>query len=443
MRPSTAWSYATARLLGLLAAAVAGGLLFGHIAIWVTAVLGVALLVDLTHLWRLERWLRKRRTESPPDFTGVWGDIVALIMRIYRRKQFHKRRIVELFREFRRMTTAMPDGVIVLNEHREILWFNRTAARLLGLRRKIDFGLRIENLIRHPDFVRYLDARDYASPIILGAPLAPDAFLSLHVVAYGAGQQLLLVRDVTRAVRIEAMRKDFVANASHELRSPLTVISGYLDALADDASLDSAWSGPLAEMRRQAERMRAVVNDLIELSRLEASDAEAGADLVDVCGMVSLMRKEVLTLSRRPHEVRLHLRSDAKLLGVEPELHSIFWNLISNAVKYTPTEGSIDISWWVDAQGAHFAVQDTGIGIAAEHLPRITERFYRVDPGRSRATGGSGLGLAIVKHALSRHGANLAIQSEEGRGSTFTCHFPSRRVVLAVAPAPSEGRLSA
>ena len=431
MRPSTAWSFAVARLLGLLAMAVAGGLVFGYLAVWVTAVLAGALVVHFTHLWRLERWLRKRRTEAPPDFTGVWGDIVALITRIYRRKQFHKRRIVELFREFRRMTTAMPDGVIVLNASREILWFNRPAARLLALRRKVDFGLRIENLLRHPSFVRYLDARDYLAPIVLNSPVAAESFLSLHVVAYGSGQQLLLVRDVSRAVRIEAMRKDFVANASHELRSPITVISGYLDALAEEGALDPTWAGPIAEMRRQAERMRAVVNDLIELSRIEASDSEAATDLVDVAGMLSLMRKEVLALARRPKEVRLQLDTDAKLLGVEAELHSVFWNLISNAVKYTPVDGLIDIRWWLDADGVHFAVRDSGIGIPAAHLPRITERFYRVDAGRSRATGGSGLGLAIVKHALSRHGATLEIASEEGRGSTFSCHFPLRRVALA------------
>ena len=426
---SAAWSFALARLFGVLATAVIAGYFLDHVAYTVIAVLAAYLATHYVRLYRLERWLRKRRTEEPPDFYGVWGDIVALVMRIYRRKQFHKRRIVQLFREFRRMTTAMPDGVVVMSAEREIQWFNRNAARLLKLRRKVDYGQRIDNLVRHPDFSQYLAGGEFGQPVVVRSVVDPQAHILLHVVAYGAGQQLLLVRDVTRQIRLEAMRKDFVANASHELRSPLTVITGYVDALVDDPGIDEAWAGPLHEMRRQAERMRAVVDSLIELSRLEASSGEAGAELVDVGGMLALMRREVLALDTHPAVIELALETDAKLLGAEQELHSIFWNLVSNAVKYTAPDGRVDIRWWSDAAGAHFSVRDTGVGIAAEHLPRITERFYRVDPGRARATGGSGLGLAIVKHALQRHGATLEVESEEGVGSTFTCHFPTRRVV--------------
>jgi len=425
---SSAWSFAIARLVALVAIATVVGWALGYVQLTIIAALGGYLALTFTRLYRLERWLRRRRTESPPDFHGVWGDAVALIMRIYRRKQFHKRRIVQLFREFRRMTSAMPDGVIVLGTDREILWFNRNAGRLLKLRRKIDFGQRIDNLIRHPEFVRYLEAGDYTMPVVVRSSLDSETHLSLQMVAYGS-QQLLLVRDVTRQVRLEAMRKDFVANASHELRSPLTVITGYVDTLAEDPSVDPLWRRPLEEMRRQTERMRTVVDALIELSRLESTGGEAGHDLIDVGGMLTLIRREVLALEERPAEIALKLESDAKLLGAEPEVHSIFSNLISNAVKYTPREGRVDISWWVDADGAHFSVADTGVGIAPEHIPRITERFYRADPSRARATGGSGLGLAIVKHALQRHGATLSIESEEGVGSTFTCHFPLRRVV--------------
>jgi two-component system phosphate regulon sensor histidine kinase PhoR len=209
----------------------------------------------------------------------------------------------------------------------------------------------------------------------------------------------------------------------------LTVISGYLDALGDDPGLDAAWAGPIGEMRRQAERMGTIVNDLIELSKLEASTEEADAEPVDVPGMLALIRKEMLSLERRPRDIVMKIESDALLRGSEAELHSIFANLIVNAVKYTPQEGMVEIRWWVDGSGANLSVRDTGIGIAREHLPRLTERFYRVDTGRSRKEGGSGLGLAIVKHALQRHGATLEIDSEEGRGSTFTCHFPLRRVL--------------
>ncbi|HUO80668.1 MAG TPA: phosphate regulon sensor histidine kinase PhoR [Steroidobacteraceae bacterium] len=424
---SPAWSFALARLLGVLAIATVAGFFLGQVAATVIAVLAGYLALSFVRLYRLERWLRRRRTESPPDFQGVWGDIVALIMRIYRRKQFHKRRIVQLFREFRRMTSAMPDGVVVLGTDREILWFNRNAGRLLRLRRKVDFGQRIDNLIRHPDFARYVELGDFSMPVVVRSSLDAEQHLALQMVAYGS-QQLLLVRDVTRQVRLEAMRKDFVANASHELRSPLTVITGYVDTLAEDPGVDPLWRGPLEEMRRQSERMRAVVDALIELSRLESTAGEAGQDLIDVSGMLTLIRREVLALERHPSEVTLTLASDAKLLGSEAEVHSIFANLISNAVKYTPPEGRVAITWRVDADGAHFSVTDTGVGIAAEHIPRITERFYRVDPSRARTTGGSGLGLAIVKHALQRHGATLSIESEEGIGSTFSCIFPLRRV---------------
>ncbi|MBS0375220.1 MAG: phosphate regulon sensor histidine kinase PhoR [Proteobacteria bacterium] len=425
---SAAWSFAIARLLGVVAVAAVAGFLLGHVQLTILVVLAGYLALVFTRLFRLERWLRRRRTESPPDLPNVWGDIVALIMRIYRRKQFHKRRIVQLFREFRRMTSAMPDGVVVLGPDRDILWFNRNAGRLLRLRRKVDFGQRLDNLIRDPDFVRYVEQGDYSIPIVMRSTSDADVHLSLQMVAYGA-QQLLLVRDVTRQVRLEAMRKDFVAHASHELRSPLTVITGYVDTLADDPSVDQLWRGPLQEMRRQTERMRAVVDGLIELSRLESASGEAGQDVVDVSGMLTLIRREALALERRPAEITLRLDTDAKLLGSEPELHSIFANLVSNAVKYTPPEGRVDIRWRLDGEAAVLTVSDTGVGIAPEHIPRLTERFYRVDPSRARATGGSGLGLAIVKHALQRHGATLQVESREGLGSTFTCRFPARRVV--------------
>jgi len=239
---------------------------------------------------------------------------------------------------------------------------------------------------------------------------------------------LLILRDVTNEARLESMRKDFVANASHELRSPLTVIGGYLDALADEPGLDPAWQQPVQEMRRQSDRMRNIVQDLLELSRLEAQGGEAELAPVDVAGMLALIRKDALARPEHPAEVELHLDSDALLLGSESELHSIFSNLVSNAVKYTPAAGRVDIRWWTDEKGGHVEVRDTGIGIPAEHLPRLTERFYRVDAGRSRKMGGSGLGLAIVKHALQRHGGRLDVQSVEGRGSTFSCHFPRERV---------------
>ncbi len=425
---TSAWSFALARLLALVGVALAGGLIFGRPLAWVISALAGYLCLQLLNLYRLDRWLRHRSFMDPPDLGGAWADVIAQVVRLHRRKRFHKQRLMQLFRELRRSTAAMPDGVIVLNGTREILWFNRTAGRLLDLRRKADLGLRIDNLIRAPDFVRYLEQGDFSDPVFITWPAGSELYLSIQMIPYGGGQQMMLVRDVTRQSRLEAMRKDFVANASHELRSPLTVVTGYLDSLSEDAALDPAWVGPIGEMRRQADRMNAIVRDLLALSKLESADKEAGENVVDVAGMLALLRKEVLSLPTRPQEFVLKLESSAKLLGEEAEIHSAFSNLVANAAKYTPPEGTIEVRWWTDSAGAHLSVRDTGIGIAAEHIPRLTERFYRIDPGRARRHGGSGLGLAIVKHALQRHGAWLEIESEEGQGSTFTCHFPRRRV---------------
>jgi len=323
----------------------------------------------------------------------------------------------------------MPDGVVLLNDESEILWFNRKASELLGLRRKTDFGIRIENLVRQPEFSRYLATGQFANPVVVRRKLGDDSWQSFQAVPYGDSQMLLLVRDVSRQTRLETMRKDFVANASHELRSPLTVIAGYLETLASAGDVDPELRAPLLEMRRQAERMTAIVADLLELSRLEASDEEVEGIPVDVAGLLATLRKDVLARAQHPAAVTISLDSTARLLAEPSLLHSAFANLVDNAAKYTPSEGSVALRWWSDASGGHFSVTDTGPGIPAEHLPRLTERFYRVDPGRSRATGGSGLGLAIVKHALQRHGGDLEVASTPGRGSVFTCHFPIRRLV--------------
>jgi two-component system phosphate regulon sensor histidine kinase PhoR len=416
-------------IAGTLLIAAALGWIFDRVLLFVALALAGWLAFEFRNLVRLERWLRRRTTEPPPNMNGLWGEAVATTNRIYRRKVFHKRRVLLLLREFRRMTSAMPDGAVLLGTDREILWFNRTAGRWLGLQRKVDYGIRIDNLVRHPEFVEYLDRRGATAPPRIRLPKSGDRWLLARLVTTDAsGQQLLILRDVTGEARLESMRKDFVANASHELRSPLTVIGGYLDALADEPGLDATWREPVQEMRRQSDRMRGIVQDLLELSRLEAHGGEAETAPVDVAGMLALIRKETLARPQRPALVELRLDSDELLLGSEGELHSIFANLVSNAVKYTPADGRVDIRWWTDAMGGHVEVRDTGIGIAAEHLPRLTERFYRVDTGRSRKLGGSGLGLAIVKHALQRHGGRLDVQSVEGKGSTFTCHFPPPRV---------------
>ncbi len=422
------WTFALARLAGALVAGVCLGLLIGPVWLWLLASACLYLAWQLANLHRLDRWLRLRSQIDPPQLGGIWGDIIGQVVRLHRRKQFHKQRFVQLYRELRRSTAALPDGVIILSNHNEIVWFNRQAARLLGLKRPVDVGLRVVNLVRSPEFTEYLHGTDFARPLTIRPPAEVERYLALQVVPYGAGQSLLLVRDVTHQMRLEAMRKDFVANASHELRTPLTVISGYLDTLADDPSIDGAWAGPIRDMRAQARRMNTIIADLLELSRLESTDGEAMRDPIDVSSMLQRMQRDALASGERPRQVFLDLDTEDGLFGSGQEIESAFTNLLVNGIKYTPSEGMVRMRWWSDAEGAHFSVVDNGIGIPAEHLPRLTERFYRVDAGRSRERGGSGLGLAIVKHALQRHGGWLDVQSTEGRGSTFTCHFPTARV---------------
>src|ERR1700726_769259 len=422
------WTFALARLAGILALGLVLGLLVGPVWLWILAASCLYLGWQLVTLYRLDRWLRLRSQLDPPDLGGIWGDIVAQVVRLHRRKQFHKQRLIQLFRELRRSTAALPDGVIILSTAREIVWFNRQAARFLGLRRPVDVGLGIDNLIRDPEFARYLHSDDFSMPLVIRPPVQLDMYLALQMVPYGGGQSLLLVRDVTRQMRLEAMRKDFVANASHELRTPLTVISGYLDTLAEDPSVDPAWEGPIRDMRAQAQRMNAIIADLLELSRLESADGEAGREPIDVPRMLERLHRDALIGSDRPRQILLELESGDGLFGAGHELESAFTNLLVNGMKYTPADGTVRVRWWADAEGAYFSVIDSGIGIPAEHIPRLTERFYRVDAGRSRGQGGSGLGLAIVKHALQRHGGWLDVQSTEGKGSTFTCHFPPERI---------------
>ena len=422
------WWFAAVRLFATVLIGLAIGWLFGNVWVGLAAALALNLAWQLANLFRTDWWLRHRSYADAPDVGGVWGDMIAQIVRLHRRKRFHKQRFVQLVRQLQRSTAALPNGVVMLNGQREIMWFNRTAARLLDLRRTADLGLRIDNLLRDPEFARYLDGGDYSNSVVIRTTNADERYLSLQVVPYGEGQQLLLATDVSRQMKLEAMRKDFVANASHELRSPLTVISGYLETLSQDPALDRDLQGPVAEMRRQAERMTGIIQDLLALSRLEEADEVVGGEPVDVAPLLSILRKDVLARPSHPRDVRVRIDSDAHLIGDEPEVHSAFSNLVDNAAKYTGAEGSIEMRWWVDEDGGHFSVTDTGIGIPAEHIPRLTERFYRVDSGRSRSSGGSGLGLAIVKHVLQRHGAELEIRSALGSGSTFTCHFPPHRV---------------
>ena len=428
------WVSQLAALAGWLVAALLLGWWFGGMGWWVAGALGLYTAHVLRNLYLLDRVLDGSHRTPMFETRGLWAEVFARVDRIRAKSRGRKKKYHRLLREVRESTGALSDAGIILNAENEIVWFNPAATRLLGLDPATDIGNRLDNLVRHPDFVAYL-AKPTTEPVTVPSPKDESGWLTAQIVPYGKDQRLAIIRDITREIKLERMRRDFVANASHELRSPLTVIGGYLDALAEDEVMPPSWSGPIGEMQRQAERMTRILRDLIELSRLESSDRNDNDEVVDVAGMLEPMAREFQTMGGEHPTVTLALETDAAVLGSESELHSIFYNLVNNAVRFTPPHGTVKISWRADQEGAAFEVTDTGIGIAEEQIPRITERFYRVDPGRSRASGGTGLGLAIVKHALQRHEGTLQIRSREGQGSTFTCRFPQHRLVLRAAPA--------
>jgi len=428
------WASQLAALATWLIAAVLVGWLFGGIGWWLVGALGLYTARVLRNLYFLDRVLDGQNVAPTFETRGLWAEVFARVDKIRAKARSRKKKYHRLLREVRESTGALNDAGIILNAENEIVWFNPAATRLLGLDPTTDVGNRLDNLVRHPDFVAYL-AKPTPEPLMVPSPQDEAGWLAAQVVPYGKDQRLAIIRDITREIQLERMRRDFVANASHELRSPLTVIGGYLDALAEDEAMPPGWRGPIGEMQRQAERMTRILRDLIELSRLESSDKTEGDELVDVAGMLELIAREFQSTGGDRPTVGLALETDAALLGSESELHSIFYNLVNNAVRFTPPSGTVKISWRADEEGAVFEVTDTGIGIPEEQIPRITERFYRVDPGRSRASGGTGLGLAIVKHALQRHDGTLHIRSREGHGSTFACKFPSQRVVFRAAAA--------
>ena len=419
-----------ARQLGFLTAWLGGavllGLWFGAVSWWLVAALALYVAHVLRQVYLLDRVLFGEKRLPSFETRGLWAELLARVDKIRVKARNRKKKYHRLLREVWESTGALRDGGIILNADHEILWCNPAATRLLGLDPSRDIGNRIDNFVRHPDFVRYL-ASPKGEEVTIPSPVRQDAWLSITLIPYGQNQRLAIVRDVTRQVKLETMRRDFVANASHELRSPLTVIRGYLDSLGEDDELPEELAVPVKEMRRQADRMTQILEDLIELTRLESAEPSARQEFVDVAGLLERIVGE-LARSAEGCTLELHLETDRALLGNEVELHSVFYNLIHNAVRFTPPPGRIDVTWRASGDGAELSVEDTGIGIPADQIPRVTERFYRVDPGRSRATGGTGLGLAIVKHALQRHDGTLEIESEEGVGSTFTCRFPPARI---------------
>lgn len=421
---------------------------------WVAALgflAGIQAFVMLRRLWqefRLARWLENPDEVEPPDATGTWGDIFYRLQKLQRRQKASRGQLTSALEQFEHAAMAVPDGMVILNGNEQIDWCNPASRIYMGLDCERDRGQFIRYLLRQAHFLDFLDAADYSRRLVCKSPINREITLSLQLVPFGEGKKLLVARDITDLERVDAMRRDFIANVSHELRTPLTVVGGFVETLADAPEL------PAAESRRyfdlmldHTRRMQHLLDDLLTLSRLESADHMLKNESVNVPELAQALKAEAESLSRGRHRVSLQCDSDALLKGSLQEIRSALGNLVSNAVRYTPEGGEITLAWRERSGEGVFSVIDTGEGIAAEHIPRLTERFYRVDRSRSRETGGTGLGLAIVKHVLTRHDARLEILSIPGKGSTFSAIFPAQRLqqpgaekVGKVIPFPERGQ---
>jgi two-component system phosphate regulon sensor histidine kinase PhoR len=423
------------RLAVLGAAVLVIDYFFGdRAALWFALLAFTALLAfHYFYLAVLGAWLDNPSLESVPEGSGTWSEVFARLYKSRRTGELNEARLAENEQRFRRTISALPEGIVLVDGQLQIEWCNPVAERHLGISLRADQGLRLTNLVRDPSFVAYLTSGKYDSPLMLRPLANPSIALSVQFIEFESARSIVLTRDVTQSERIDAVRRDFVANVSHELRTPLTVVKGFLETLLDARPpLDATRQRHLQLMLEQANRMSHLVDDLLLLSRLEAQDTTLAEEDIDTGQLMRELAEEARTLSAERHAVSVET-APVWLRGSREELRSAFSNLVTNAIRYTPAGGRIALRWRTDADGAVFEVEDTGIGVAPEHIPRLTERFYRVDKSRSRETGGTGLGLAIVKHVLLRHDGRLDVTSELGRGSVFAAHFPRARLIAASA----------
>jgi two-component system phosphate regulon sensor histidine kinase PhoR len=417
-------------LIGIAALSLILAEIIGHPFLAAAAGFTFYIVITLRHLVQLNRWLVNKR-EDVPDAGGLWGEVLDRIRALTRETERREDQLHEMVTRFQSASAATPDAMVILSPEHEIEWANAAAERLLGISTLRDTGQRIINLIRYPDFLKYLDRGEYTDALPIASPVQTEKSLSVRIIPFGSHQKLVIARDITHLVNLERLRQDFVANISHELRTPLTVLTGFLETLKDMDRLNAAdLKKHLQTMYGQSQRMTRLVDDLLTLSKLETTPAARHEDEVDVPAMLASLKEmgELLSGERR-HHISLHADAGLRLTGNEEELRSAFSNLVQNAVRYTPDGGDIRLTWKLDGDNPVFAVTDTGEGIAPQHLPHLTERFYRIDTARSRDTGGTGLGLSIVKHILLRHEARLGIDSELGKGSVFRCIFPAARAV--------------
>jgi two-component system phosphate regulon sensor histidine kinase PhoR len=425
------------RVAVLVVLAIAVGWLFGPTAgLWVAVVgLGLLLVMHLFYASLLAGWLEAPRLDDIPNGVGIWTQVFARLYRTRRTTERNERRLQDNEERFRRTISALPEGIVLVDLSLQIDWCNPVAEQHLGVSLSGDQGLRLTNLVRDPAFVNYLTSGKFDTPLEFKPMARPNMALEVRVIEVERTRLMVISRDITQREQVDAMRRDFIANVSHELRTPLTVVNGFMEMLLDAQPADEATrQRHLKLMQEQAQRMSRLVEDLLTLSRLESSESSIVEEVVDVQALMHGIAADATALSNGRHRIELK-PVRAFLRGNLDELRSAFGNLVSNAIRYTPEGGTISLAWEADADGGgRFAVSDTGIGVAPEHIARLTERFYRVDKSRSRETGGTGLGLAIVKHVLLRHDAWLDIRSELGQGSTFAAVFPPSRIVAA-APA--------
>ena len=426
------------RLLGIVLPFVLLGLLMGHTALALAAGLFFFIVRQALAHAELLAWLKRRADTGRPARAGLVEELCREIQQLRNHYRARNALLAGYLKRFQRATTAIPDAVIILGRYGEIEWANRKAEQYMGICWPQDNGLRLLNLVRDPALADYLGPgpETRAEALQLDAPANAGIRLEIRVSPYGAARALLVARDVTGISRNNRMRKDFIANASHELRTPLTVIAGYLESFADDDLCPGEWRAHIEQMRGQTGRMQSLIADLLQLSSLEAGAGDDVKEAVAAPEMLAMICNEVKkTTAYREHIITIKADPGLYFNGDPRLLYSAFSNLIFNAAQYTQAEGLIEVEWRQDAAGLCFSVRDNGLGIDAAHIPRLTERFYRIDKGRSRAQGGTGLGLAIVKHILVRYGATLQIESEPGQGSLFRCRFPETHAIRMDAPA--------
>lgn len=423
MRLPGSWLLEVQRLGLVIIAGGAVGWLFGHPFLGMALVMLTQVAYWLYQLLRIHRWLDDPE-QSPPEGLGIWGEVYDQIYHLQRRNRESYARLQSTVDYLQDSFAAMRDGVVMVDEDGAIEWSNAAAQHLLGLQYPRDRGQSLLNLVRIPEFHRYILAGEFSEPLQLRVSGEAPQVLQIEVTPFGDGDRLVFVRDITKMARLEQMRRDFVGNVSHELRTPLTVIKGYIDTiLANSDNLDARFVRPLEQMDQQAQRMENLLKDLLWLSRIEGVRNRAKQERVDVVALLEELEDELQT-SHPERRLELQLDTHQTVQGDYRELHSAVSNLVLNAFKYSPDETLVTVSWRQRGERCELSVRDRGIGIPESHIPRVTERFYRVDDSRSSRSGGTGLGLAIVKHVAAAHRAELKIDSAAGQGSTFTLVFP-------------------